>query len=124
MARQQMMSSPTVCRISMALAQAAEKLPDTFLPVFGKPVTEGPAFAPVPIHRPTLQQVGGLRVQDDAVTVDVPLPKGVCGTHDMGFIPVSWQRYITHRVIPGIIHDFLSKAHGGSKPFPPGIPRV
>ena len=70
-------------------AQAAEELPDTFLPVFGKAVTEGPAFAPVTIPRPALQQVGGLRAQDDAVTVDVPLPKGVCGTHDMGFIPVS-----------------------------------
>ena len=70
-------------------AQAAEELPDTFLPVIGKAITEGPTFAPVTIPRPSLQQVGGLRAQDDAVTVDVPLPKGVCGTHDMGFIPVS-----------------------------------
>ena len=110
--------------IGRRAAQAAEKLPDAFLPVSGKAVTEGPASSPVSLLRPAVQQAGGLRVQDDAVVVDVPLPKRIRSIHDTGFIPGSWQRYITHRVHPGIIYDFLSKAHGGSKPFPPAIPRV
>ena len=69
-------------------AQPAEKLPHTFPPAIGKTVTESLVLALVAFAHPALQQARGLRVQDDTVTVDVPLPKGICGIQDMGFIPI------------------------------------
>lgn len=105
-------------------AQGAEKLPDPLLAAGGKTGTERSGSAPVAPCGPAFQQARGLRAQDDAVTVDTPLPKGICSIHDMRFEPVGRQRYITHRVHPGIICYFLSKAYRGGKPFPPGLPRV